>query len=177
MRKLLATVLILGPMLAACSKIEEPIVPELKGKWGAPGISEVVGQKRQAQVQQTSTKKDSSPTTHEEVCRVAGVTFGKSAIRVNAFGRDFPLFHIDSVKREGARIVLTGQIDKKHAGTAGKIELVMRNGEVRFDDVYDSTGRSIKYERIPDDDRVRSFGATTVGEGMKLFLDAKPCAA
>jgi hypothetical protein len=176
MRKMFASLLLLGPLLAACGKIEEPIVPELKGKWGAPGIMKAIDQKRQARVEPASVKAV-TPTTHEEMCRVSHVTFGKSAIRVNALGFGFSLFEVTGVKREGSRIILSGTVDKKDPASSGKIELMVRNGEVRFDDIYDASGRSIKYERVPEGERVRSYGATTVGEAMGLFLNVKPCPA
>ena len=55
--------------------------------------------------------------------------------------------------------------------------LLLRNGEVRFDDIFDETGRSVKYERLPDGHPFRSKGATSLGEALGLVLDAKPCKA
>jgi hypothetical protein len=176
MRKIVTTLLLLVPLLAACGKIEDPIVPELKGKWGSPGVAKAIDQKRQARVEPASMKAVNS-TTQEEICRVSYVTFGKSAIRVHTLGFGISLFEITGVKREGSRVILSGTTDRRDPGAAGKIELIVRNGEVRFDDVIDASGRSIKYERVPDGERVRGYGATTVGETLGLFLNVKPCPA
>ena len=37
MRKAIASLLVLAPLLAACS-VEQPVLPELKGKWFAPDM-------------------------------------------------------------------------------------------------------------------------------------------
>jgi hypothetical protein len=35
------------------------------------------------------------------------------------------------------------------------------------DDIYDERGRSLRYERLPDDNRMRKHGATTLGDALK----------
>jgi hypothetical protein len=171
MRKVLALLIVCAPLLAACS-IEEPILPELKGRWSAPNMIKAMEERRR--VEQVSMK-TAAPTTQAEMCRAVYVTFGKRAVRANVFGNRIPLFSIDSAKREGSRIILTGRANKANAESAAKIELVLRNGEVRFDDIYDATGRSIKYEPLPEE--ARGFGVTALGDLLALMLNVKPCPA
>jgi len=171
MRKVLALLIVCAPLLAACS-IEDPIVPELKGRWSAPAMIKAMEQRRRVE---KASMKTAPPTTQQEMCRAVYVTFGKRAVRANVFGTLIPLFSIDSAKREGSRIVLTGRVNKDNAGSAATIELVLRNGEVRFDDIYDSTGRSIKYERLPDE--ARGIGVTALGDLLGLMLNVKQCPA
>jgi len=174
MRKVLATLFVLAPLLAACVKAEEPLIPELKGKWGSPGILKAIDQKRQNAIQKASLKPD-LPFRPEDLCRVTHVTFDKSALRVHALGFDVSLFDVTEVKREGARLILTGTADKKDPASAGKLILLVHNGEVRFDDILDNRRRSLKNTRVPDGDRMRDYGANTLGDAMKLYLDVKPC--
>jgi hypothetical protein len=87
-----------------------------------------------------------------------------------------PLFYIADVKRDGQRLIVSGGSDSNKT-IHGRIELLLRNGEVRFDDVYDETGRSVKYERLPDGNPARRHGARTLGEAFALFIDARPCKA
>src|SRR5262249_18001443 len=117
------------------------------------------------------------PNTPAEMCRAAYVTFGKRSVRATVFGNRVPLFSIESAKREGSRVILTGRVNKNSAESAARIELVLRNGEVRFDDIYDTTGRSIKYERLPDDPGMRSAGVTALGDLLGLMLNVKACPA
>jgi|SRR5581483_8212522 len=171
MRGIVASLIVLVPLLAGCT-FDDPILPELKGRWTAPAMIKAMEERRR--VEKVSMKTP-APTTQAEMCRTVYVTFGKRSIRASVFGNRVPIFSIDSAKREGSRIVLTGRIDKSNAESAAKIELVLRNGEMRFDDIYDATGRSIKYERLPDE--ARQFGVHALGDLLGLMLDLKPCAA
>jgi hypothetical protein len=176
MRKARAICLVMGPLLAACGQAEEPIIPELKGKWGAPNFLKAVEQK-QAKAQPAAMRSSSAASKPEDLCRVAHVTFGKSAIRVHTLGFGFSLFDIASIKREGPRITLTTPQEGNDPASSVKIVLMLRNGEVRFDDVLDYRGRTLKYVRIPEGHRVQQYGASTFGEAVEMVLSAKPCPA
>ena len=182
MRKVIALLLVVAPLLAACS-IEEPILPELKGRWAAPAWVKAMDKRRKEESVRASATTIKAAAYNEstgytDTCGTVYVTFGKRAIRATVFGKRIPFFSIESAKREGSRIVITGRANKANADSAAKIELVLRNGEVRFDDIYDATGRSVKYERLPDEEKtMRGFGANTLGDIMALMLNVKPCAA
>jgi hypothetical protein len=135
MRRIIASPILLVPLLAGCT-FEDPILPELKGRWSAPAMINAMEERRP--VEQFSMKA-AAPTTQAEMCRAVYVTFGKRAIRASVFGRRVPSFSIDSAKREGSRIVLKGRASNNNAESAATIELVLRNGEVHFDDIYDAT--------------------------------------
>jgi hypothetical protein len=117
-------------------------------------------------------------TDTSDNCGITNVTFGKTRIIMRMMGMPVPVFHVVDVKVQGQRVVITGGMKPNpQPKEQGKLELIMRNGEIRFDDIIDESGRSIKYERIPDGHVLRSKGATTLGEAMQLFLDLKPCKA
>src|SRR4051812_1272666 len=126
MRGIVASLIVLVPLLAGCT-FQEPILPELKGQWTAPAMIKAMEERRRVEKVSMNT---AAPTTLAEMCRAAYVTFGKREVRATVFGNRVPIFSIDSAKREGSRIVLTGRIDKRNAESAAKIELVLRNGEV-----------------------------------------------
>jgi len=171
MRGIVASLIVLVPLLAGCT-FEDPILPELKGRWTAPAMIKAMEERRR--VENVSIK-TAAPTTQAEMCRAVYVTFGKRAIRATVRGNRVPIFSIDSAKREGSRIVLKGRVNKNNPESAATIELVLRNGEVRFDDINDATGRSIKYERLPDE--ARGFGVHALGDLLGMMLNVKPCAA
>ena len=54
------------------------------------------------------------------------------------------------------------------------IELILRNGEIRFDDVIDQRGRSIRYDRF-DNETAQRVGVSTTGDVFRLLFDLKPC--
>jgi hypothetical protein len=104
------------------------------------------------------------------------VTFSKHAITMHMLGIPLSIFAIADMKREGSRLTLT-VADSAKSTSHGRLVLLLRDGGVRFDDLFDEHGRSLKYERLPDDHASRKHGATTVGEATQLFLDLKPCTA
>jgi hypothetical protein len=104
------------------------------------------------------------------------VTFSQHAITMHMMGIPLSLFHIADMKREGPRLTLT-VADSAKSASHGRLVLLLRDGGVRFDDLFDERDRSLKYERLPDDHASRKHGATTVGEATQLFLDLKPCTA
>jgi hypothetical protein len=176
MRKPILAMLLLAPLLAACGKAEEPLLPELKGKWAPPTTAQAIltDQMRAQKVSNTGTP----PKEDKNFCRILSVNFTKQRINMSLLGFNVPVFNIRDVKREGNRIIITGNADSDTSpGAQGKLVLLLRNGEIRFDDIYDQTGRSVRYERLPDGHNMRKHGANTLGDAMKLILDVKPCPA
>jgi hypothetical protein len=165
-RKVLVTMLLLAPLLAGCGKDEEPLIPELKGRWDVLSYA-----KRQVQRASTAPQSVKADAKFDN-CDASYVTFSKRGIAINVLGFPLARFPVTSARREGQRIILAVAFDQS---ARGQIELLMRSGELRFDDILDDTGRSIKYERLPDGNPMRQRGATTLGEGFQEFLDLKPC--
>jgi len=163
---------VLAPSLAACGKAEEPLIPELKGRW------EVLSNLAKTQPDRVRVAGPAQPNASEKdyYCRVMYVTFSKHAITMHMMGIPLSLFHIADVKREGPRLTLT-VADSAKSTSHGRLVLLLRDGGVRFDDLFDERGRSVKYDRLPDDHASRKHGAATVGEATQLFLDVKPCKA
>ena len=171
MRKVFVTMLVVAPLLVACGMAEEPLVPELKGRWDT--LSKI---KSERPVRASS---QAEPVASDP-CRTGYMTFSKRKITMHMNGISIPVFHVADVKRDGQRLTITGgAVSGKDpsASAHGKIVLLLRNGEVRFDDIFDETGRSVKYERIPDGHPLRSKGARSLGEALGLVLDVKPCKA
>jgi len=167
-RKIFVSLLAVAPLLAGCGKAEEPLIPELKGRWDMlSNFSAAIA------VRVAGPAQPVPQPARGDRCAVSYVTFAKSGIHIQAFGMRHPVFQVSGTKREGQLLTLTGRISP--VTPEGKLVLLVRKDEVRFDDVFDETGRSIKYERVPDDNPARRFGATTLGEAMQLILDLKPC--
>jgi hypothetical protein len=169
MRKAAVVILLaMAPLLAGCGQDGEPILPELKGRWDVISLHNMtqgtVGQSAQPQ-------RVSSASPAIDNCSVTYVTFTKQGVVLRTLGIPMTVFPVTEAKRANARIVLTA------GANGGKIMLLMQNGELRFDDVVDPRGRSLRYERLPDGHNLRGKGATTVGEAFGLLLDLKPCKA
>jgi hypothetical protein len=168
MRKVFAVLLIVAPLLAACGKDGEPIIPELKGRWDVLSLHNMprgtVGQSSAPQ----RVSNSSQPAFDN--CSVTYVTFPKQGVVLRTLGIPMTIFPVAEAKRANARVILT-------AAGGGKIMLLMQNGELRFDDIVDPRGRSRRYERLPDGHDLRSKGANTIGEAFGLLLDLKPCKA
>src|SRR5262245_20796791 len=168
-RKVFVAMLVATPLIAACGRAEEPLVPELKGRW------DVMSKFKSDHTVGMSSRVEPVRT---EGCRVGYITFSKRKIAMHMMGVPLPVFYVAEAKRDGQRLILTGGMDPdKNARPQGKLVLLLRNGEVRFDDIFDEGGRSVKYDRIPDGHPMRSRGATTLGEAMGLVLDVKQCSA
>lgn len=170
-RKIFAAMLVVAPLLAACGRAEEPLVPELKGRWDV--LSKIKSSDRAMRVSSQAQPVAVDP------CRAAYITFSKRKITMHMMAVALPVFHIADVKRDGQRLIITGGDSERSTSATphGKLVLLLRNGEVRFDDIIDERGRSVKYERLPDGHPLRSKGATTLGDGFQLVLDVKPCKA
>ena len=171
MRKNFAALLIVAPLLAACGGTEQPLIPELKGRWDMadPAKIQKMRAERGLRAQTTTADVDS--------CKVAYLTFSKHAVVMRMMGISLPLFPVADVKRDGQRLILTGGSDSSSLASHGKLVLLLRNGEVRFDDLLDEHGRSMKYARLPDESPMRRQGMTTFGEAFGMLLDVKPCKA
>jgi hypothetical protein len=170
-RKVFAILSVVAPLMAACGKVEEPLIPELKGRW------EVLSNFAKTQPERVRVAGPAQPdATAKDYCRVMYVTFSKHAITMHMMGIPLSLFHIADMRREGPRLTLT-VADSAKSASHGRLVLLLRDGGVRFDDLFDERDRSVKYERLPDDHASRKHGATTVGEATQLFLDLKPCTA
>ena len=173
MRKVFAAMLIVAPLVAACGMAEEPLVPELNGRW------DVLSKFKSDRTVGMSSRAEPQPAA-VDTCRAGYITFSKRRIAMHTLGIPLSIFHIADVKRNGQRLTLTGGMDSGKSPSAspqGKLVLLLRNGEVRFDDIIDENARSVKYERLPDGHPLRNKGATTLGEGLQLLLDVKPCKA
>ena len=172
LRKIFAAMLVVAPLIAACGMVEEPLLPELKGRWDMVNLAKM----QAARVQRASSSAQPAAVDH---CSISHVMFGKSRVVMRAFGLSIPLFYVADVKRDGQRLILTGGMDSEKNASASNVKLVLmlRNGELRFDDIFDERGRSAKHARIPDDNYMRRHGATTLGEGLQVILDLKPCPA
>jgi hypothetical protein len=171
MRGFILSSLIVLPLLAGCSA-DDPLIPELAGRWAAPHATKL----RYALLADRMQEPPPAPSAANEAdCSGQYVTFGKKhGISLYMDGKINPLFIVREVKRERSRLILAGQAPLAAGGQAAKLELVLRNGEVRFDDIVDERGRSIRYERF-ENAQARRVGITTVGDIFRLVLDLKPC--
>jgi hypothetical protein len=102
------------------------------------------------------------------------VTFGKHGIALHMHARVTPIMMVTGARRDGTRLILTGNAPLTAGGEKMQIELKLRNGEIRLDDVVDPRGRSILYERF-ESKEARRLGVTTIGDVFRLVLDLKPC--
>jgi hypothetical protein len=160
----LSVALLLGGCLA-----EEPLAPELKGRWAAP-------QAARLQLALLADRTGGLPPVAAPVdadCRVQYVRFEKRGIMLYKDRKVYPLFAVREVKREGSRLILAVSTPFP-GGEAMTIELILRNGELRFDDIVDQRGRSIRYDLF-DNDKARRLGVSTTGDVFRLLFDLKPC--
>jgi hypothetical protein len=170
MRSVILAAFILLPLLTGCS-LDEPLAPELKGRWAAPNATKL----RYALLADRTQQPVPVPSAMTVDCSQQYVTFGKKrGISLHIDGKIHPLFVVRDVKRERSRLILAGQAPLTAGGQSAKIELKLRNGEVRFDDIVDERGRSIRYDRF-ENEQARRLGITTIGDVFRLVLDLKPC--
>ena len=162
---LLAVAILLG----GCLQKDDPLVPELKGRWAAPNASKV----RAAIMADRTSTPIPVAVNHDTNCRDQYVTFQSHGISIHIDRKVYPLFAVKEIKRDGPRLILSGAAPVP-GGHKATIELLLRHGEVRFEDIIDQRGRSIRYERF-DNEQARRAGVTTVGDVFRLVLDAKPC--
>jgi len=160
----LSGALLLGGCLA-----EEPLAPELKGRWVAPRAAHL-------QLALLADRTGALPpvaAAADADCRVQYVRFEKRGIMLYKDRKVYPLFAVREVKRERSRFILNVSTPFP-GGELMTIELVLRNGEIRFDDVIDHRGRSIRYDPF-DNEKARRLGVSTTGDVLRLLFDLKPC--
>lgn len=163
--------LILGAALllnSGCVQVEEPVVPELKGHWASDNVARV----RHALL--TYPPAEAPQSIRNTDCSTQFVSFGKRYITLHTHDV-IPLLVVREIKRDGNRITLTG-VASVPGGDGIQVDLVLRNGDVRVDDVRDRRGRSVLYERL-NKDQAQQAGINTIGDVFRLALDAKPCRA
>jgi hypothetical protein len=154
-------------LTAGCLPSEEPLMAELKGRWAAMHavkLRHVMGQ--------DSYPAAAEPTTRE-VCRSDYVTFGKNGIALHGQGKTTRFFVAQVVRRDSPRIILQGR-GPMPGSDKGRIELILGNGEVRFDDVIDERGRSLRYDFF-NADGAQKAGIRTIGDVYRLAFDLKQC--
>jgi hypothetical protein len=152
-------------LVAGCLQKEDPLLPELKGRWATEYAVKI----RSA----GSAGGPAPQPSTQELCRTEYVTFEKRAVTLHSGGRVSPFFVAREVKRDGPRIILTGSVPSMGASDS-RVELLLRNGEIRFDDVSDERGRSIRYQRF-ENESARQNGVRTVGDVFRLAFDLKSC--
>ena len=156
--------------VAGCLPQADPLAPELKGRWAAPQAAKL----RQAFAQERYAAAPPAPAPAD--CRNEYVTFQRSAVVVHANAQESPVMIVEAVERAGDRLVLRGRAPFVAGGGRMQIELRLRGGKVRLDDVLDEKGRSRLYERF-DHDQARRLGITTVGDIFRTVFDVEPCRA
>lgn len=171
MRKAVAALIVMAPLLAACGAEEElSFLPELNGRWAPPNAA-VAADRMRVSIGNPPPRDDKS------VCKLMHVSFGKE-VAVKTMGYSFSVFSARGATREGDRIVFTGKASEdSRGGDQGRLVMQIRDNQLRFDNVYDGTGRSMAHERLHDSHPMRKHGASTVGDAMRLFLDVKRCPA
>jgi hypothetical protein len=170
MRTVILASFMLLPLLAGCS-LDEPLAPELKGRWATPDAAKL----RLALLANHTQAELPVPRARTADCTREYVTFGKKrGISLHIDGKVYPVFVVREVKRERSRLILVGQAPVTASGQAAKIEFKLRDGQVRFDDIVDERGRSILYDRF-EHEHARRFGITSVGDVFRPVLDIKPC--
>ncbi len=171
-RSIFPSLLVLLLLLAGCIPRDEPLVPELKGRWAAPNASKL----RYALLADRAHMPIPAAAKSDTDCREQYITFDKKrGITLYMDQKVNPLFVVREVKRDGARLILAGNTPFAAGGQSATIELILRNGEVRFDDIVDQRGRSVRHDRV-DNEQARRAGITSVGDIFRLVLDVKPCA-
>ncbi|MEA2937154.1 MAG: hypothetical protein QOC56_658 [Alphaproteobacteria bacterium] len=161
----------LALLASGCMPGGEPLLPELKGKWAAPNAAKL----RYALAAERYANPPAPAASGD--CRNGYVVFEKHAVTVYANGQINPVLMVQNVKRDGTRVIIDGGAPMVAGGKKLQIELVLRHdGDIRFDDIVDERGRSMRYDRFENAQAHRA-GITTVGDVFALVLDLKPCRA
>src|SRR3954453_5332368 len=86
-RKIAVCLLVVAPLLAACGRMEEPLTPELKGRWDLVSLHKM---------QQGGTVGSSRPTPPDtsDYCPLSNVPFGRTRIVMRLMGLPVPIFHV-----------------------------------------------------------------------------------
>jgi hypothetical protein len=151
-----------------CLPGNEPLLPELKGRWAAPNAAKL-------RYAFAAERLPNPPGPIESGdCRNEYVTFEKRGIALYMNAKINPVMMVSEVKRNGSRLILSGNAPMVAGGEKMRIELLLRNGEIRLDDIVDQRGRSILYDRF-ESEQARRLGVTTIGDVFRLVLDLEPC--
>lgn len=183
--KYLFLVALSAVLLAGCVPGGDPVLPELKGRWAAERGAQV-----RVAVASTSGSIPIKAPTAKELCQSEFVTFSKGPIAPGMLGAVFfyrgggrvPMFAVRGAKREGERIILAGHDHLYNAMTGegqGRVELILRNDTITFDNLFDQRGRSIRYDlfNAPDPLGARRANVTTIGDLYRMLFDLKRCTA
>ena len=169
-------------LLAGCT--DNPLLPELSGRW-AP----LKGATARLVLASNNSSVPITPPNLADLCRSEYVTFQRfnasrdflGAVFLHRDDRRDPALMVAQAKREGDRIILTGREPSNPLIGSGpaRLELVLRNDELAFDDIIDHRGRSVRYDRIKSPDPTRTYraGITTIGDVYRVLLDLKRCTA
>ena len=143
MRRSILPSLFFLPLLAGCFPADEPLALELAGRWAAPNagrLRAVLTAERLELPLPTSAAISVAAS-----CREQYVMFHKRrAITLYIDEQIKPPFLVNEVRRERARLILTGKTPLAAGWEWSQIEIVLRNGDIRFDDLVDKRGRSIR---------------------------------
>jgi hypothetical protein len=154
----------------SCVPGQEPLLPELKGRWAAPNAAKL----RYALAAERYPNSPAPAASGD--CRGEYVTFERRRIALHMNAKVTPVMMVSDVRRDGARLILNGNAPMVAGGEKMQVELLLRNGEIRFDDIVDHRGRSVRYDRF-DVEQARRLGVTTVGDIFRIVFDLKPCRA
>jgi hypothetical protein len=154
-------------LLTGCG--EEPLLPELQGRWAAPNAAKI----RKAIL--INAYPNAPAADAKDPCSNDYVTFGKPRIMLHSNGKTTPLFVVSEARREGSRIILMGR-EPTLGGGEGRLDLLLRKDEIRFDDIVDKKGRSVRYQRF-EIAAAREVGLTSLGDVLQLVFDLKACRA
>lgn len=172
----------LSVLLAGCT--DNPLLPELSGRW-AP----LKGVTTRLVLASNNSSVPVTPPNLDDLCRSEYVTFQKfnasrdfsGAVFLHRNDRREPTLMIAEANRQGNRITLIGREPfNPLVGTgAARLELILRNGELAFDDIIDHRGRSVRYDRIKSPDPIRTYraGIGTIGDIYRMLFDLKRCTA
>lgn len=162
-------------LTAGCLPQEQPLLPDLKGRWAPErGVEMRVAVASSGSSAGTSAVR---PTPSlREMCENEYVTFRKGAVVLHRGRQTETVFMVREARREGARVVLIGR-EPNHplAGSEdARIELQVRGSEISFQDVIDNRGRSLRYDRF-DNPQAAKAGVHFVGDVFRLMFDLKSC--
>lgn len=166
MKRIAVAVLLTG-LLTGCMG-DRPLLPELKGRWAASNAAVV----RYALLTRTPTEFPQPDAT--AVCRTDFITFEKKRIALHSRGETTALFSIRAFKRDGSRLILTGDTPLP-SGKKTQLTLVLEGDTVRFTDIIDRDGRSLKGKQLNYKSAKRA-AVNTVNDIFQPTLNVKRCA-
>lgn len=153
-------------LATGCVEAKDALLPELKGRWAT---------EHAARIRMAATGDTRAPQGLQELCRTDYVAFDKRAITLHSAGKANPFFVAREVKREGRRIIFTGGVPVL-GSSESRLEIMLYDGEIRFDDISNERGRSLRYQRF-ENPSAREIGVKTIGDVFRLTFDLKQCKA